>query len=735
MSRDSDGRWTTRTHSRVLVAVACCLLGACLLIAAISTGSDSADNSGTDRSASRQALIEDDPFTGTGESRKRKRVPQVDEGRRGTNANEADVPPEMRRKFGRERRAFERRERSPELKEARKRSRVAYRDSSDAEAIEIARESHDIDEPVWEQFDLPAGTEVKAYPSDLTARLDRGGEKSDMLVQSDTPLVAPDDEGVKRPVALDLMDQGDELVPRNPVNDYSISRRIEEGVTIGEDGFGAQPVELTAASKPAIVGDKVFFPNVDTDTDWMIAPMPMGVETFYQLRSQESPEDLAINVDVPEGARIEDDPRGPFKVIKDGELVGIVSKPISYDVDRNVVKTTYRWEGSRLLIHVEHRGNEKLRYPVMMDPVFTDTDMWWGGSFSQGWKPFDTTGGQFWAGIGWDWWGLWGQKTAMNWQAWMHQSQFFRYHYNLGEDRMPDARISWAHLGSIKAQLNGGFCVSAGLMNWAAGWDYGNSSMGQGPGTWCGWNAYGSQFVDTGWAGGASSAGCCAKAAHQIWTPSGPFYGYRQTPNSEIVSVANIAVGIEDNTAPVIAELGAWHSNGWTNATATPTQSMQSYDEGLGVMSQEVLLNGTQVRSNHTCTGNASSSTCPLSSSTFNFTVDLPEGENTIEYRARDVANNTSTALMDGNWARTVWRVDRSSPSVKLSGPLWERRTRLIDEKASMTITATDGKSSQPSERQSGVKKISVAVKGPNDSGFGSEQELVNQPCTAENGS
>ena len=48
--------------------------------------------------------------------------------------------------------------------------------------------------------------------------------------------------------------------------------------------------------------DRVFYADVDTDTDFVSTPTRDGAEVLWQLRSPEAGDELSLDVDVPAGA-------------------------------------------------------------------------------------------------------------------------------------------------------------------------------------------------------------------------------------------------------------------------------------------------------------------------------------------------------------------------------------------------------------------------------------------------
>lgn len=154
------------------------------------------------------------------------------------------------------------------------------------------------------------------------------------------------------------------------------------------------------------VDGKVFYANVQTDTDWIVAPLPTGVETFTELRSSAAPEDIQLIVDVPEGATLRlraDDVGGPSgasrrvaaEVVRGNELLATFTPPTALDAQDRPVAVTYDVKDDRLRMHVTHKGAD-VAYPITVDPV-TENQVYWNNASAStaGWDYQENPVGYF----------------------------------------------------------------------------------------------------------------------------------------------------------------------------------------------------------------------------------------------------------------------------------------------------------------------------------------------------
>jgi hypothetical protein len=103
-------------------------------------------------------------------------------------------------------------------------------------------------------------------------------------------------------------------------------------------------VELTPVGAAAVDAveseDRLYYADVQEDTDYILQATPLGLEAFWQLRSEKSPSHLRLALGIPEGARLittpvgdgtaayeADDDRGYVIEIRATDMYGHTSPP------------------------------------------------------------------------------------------------------------------------------------------------------------------------------------------------------------------------------------------------------------------------------------------------------------------------------------------------------------------------------------------------------------------------
>lgn len=209
---------------------------------------------------------------------------------------------------------------------------------------------------------------VVAYLGDYAARLDVPG-KADAIVSSDLPLRVGAN-GAKRPVDLVLVDRGDRFGPKDPIVDATFPRRADAALTVGD----SVALKLLGADPKAVAqqaGQQLVYPNALHDADLLATPLPTGLETFVQLRSADSPTDLAFGFELPPGARLVADrdgttPAGGVSIVRGGVEIGRVHPPSAVDAAGDPVAVTTSVRDATLTLNVDVRADTP--FPVSSIP-------------------------------------------------------------------------------------------------------------------------------------------------------------------------------------------------------------------------------------------------------------------------------------------------------------------------------------------------------------------------------
>src|SRR6218665_576976 len=256
--------------------------------------------------------------------------------------------------------------------DARERSRTAHLGVSDAAAAMLARQkfgdllSGAAAGPVF--ADIARGREVRRFVDDYTVVLAGTAKQPPVLVESPSPVRAVAGDGRKRVVDLSLEPVEGGLEPVNAASDIKLPASLADGVEVGEIGV------VPAGSADVLVaedGSNAVYANAEIDTDVIVTPLATGVELFWQLRSPRAAEQVAFDLDLPEGALAEEGKGGSVVVSRDGKALAVVRPPAALDAQGQDVPVEMSVAGTQVVLSVPHREKD-LAYPILMDPVIDD---------------------------------------------------------------------------------------------------------------------------------------------------------------------------------------------------------------------------------------------------------------------------------------------------------------------------------------------------------------------------
>jgi len=624
---------------------------------------------------------------------------------------------------------------SGEAREERRRSRERYRETGPREAVALAQET------------FPEAARARLFDAERPAEdlrvvrfLGRGAavvatpEGERVVMQSSLPLEGTTPAGARAPLDLQLGEVGEAFAPRSSLTAIRIAKQLHDGVSFPQADFS---VAYQADHDGAMVesADRVFAPEAASDTDFFVVPSARGAKLNWQLRSPQSTEELALEVDLPPGAvlrqarskdPIPGDPPQTIEIARGEETLGYVYPPLAYDADGQPVPSQARIEGSRIVTEVAHRDGD-FRYPILVDPeVIQPNDYYtWGWA---GWR-FDIAASQVKKGTSATDPGLNYFGAALNDPAYapgMYESMPTNTYFDPGaygqwSYRAPaQTYIYRTQFGSIDhnpLRDNNGSSFSRsvfGLMNnaytaWEQPVNYVNQ-YGQSGG-----NPFAGDF---GFAG--ANADFCftpircdrSKGSEQNLAlfilqakndvNGQRFYTYDRKARMT-QAYANVFLG--DRRAPYATR--APSSSGWTNDNNAEHQApVSAHDDGLGLKSFTLTgASGGAQTVTHGCTGDVYRSVCPKDAS-LTFAYRLSEGVNTLGFHSRDIVDNQSATH---TWTQ---RIDRSAPSIAFSGPAYDRRQSMPRSTYALRVTASDGNTSSDSARRSGATRIKAVING-----------------------
>src|SRR5665213_585571 len=271
---------------------------------------------------------------------------------------------------------------SPVAVEERTASRTRYQGLARPGVVSLAEGVFSVQRPRWSP---PSPTEepITEYLGEDSAKVSVGGKH--LIMASSVPLRSAVGSGRLQPTSLALSEQGGAFVPANPVVPVSIARDPSGGVSLPA-GVSIAPVQAVSLESPVVVGDQVLFPNTALDTNYMVEPVPSGVEMSWLLTSARSSEENALQFTLPAGAslRLSSSGDGGAEVIEQGVAIGRIPSATATEANGVVLPVSYTVSGDKLITHVDLSGS--VAFPVLVDPAYTDSEGYgnygagtWGG--------------------------------------------------------------------------------------------------------------------------------------------------------------------------------------------------------------------------------------------------------------------------------------------------------------------------------------------------------------------
>lgn len=531
---------------------------------------------------------------------------------------------------------------------------------------------------------LVEAQELVEFRDDFTAVINPEGPKDRALVVSNTPIRT--DEG--EIPDLELTPTSTTIAPADPLTDVTFAKNPADGirlpavdVEISVEDVAPNSANGTVVSANGETGtnDAAFYPNALTDTDIIATAIPGGVETFAQLRSEDSPEAITMNVDVPDGGSVVAVPDGGAEIRdSEGAPIAAVMPPFATDAQGTEVPMSMTVSGTDLNLNVPHRGSD-LAYPILVDPVIEETWNWWTGTHTTypGWA-YANIGGTNYQGStscytvtsascggASNGYGR-GMFAYAAPNAYYPQNSQNRWYYTPPGN---DTNIDSAYVTSWRYHKGGA--------------TNGNPFAYYGVATGYLWNEY--QVTDVA-SGGATRFIQGGPNARQ--------FGFGLTTNSNMTlpassggtvnwrynRVSAIQLTLNDGNPPVLNPINLSGLNvpasGWiSQQTINDTRSIHTsaWDAGLGI--KKIVVRGTasgggqyeeawdpQCTAGYQdlCPGEVPSATVPVRPSA------LAEGVNTLSARAID-GKNTDSAIQN-----FTLKVDRTSPMIDLADQLAE---------------------------------------------------------------
>lgn len=212
---------------------------------------------------------------------------------------------------------------------------------------------------------------LRSLVTDHVAAVKGSGQGAPAYAKVSTlPLRVAGADGELTEPSLKVVSSGTNLVPEAPFVPVRIDPSATARVWLGDD-LSFVPVTSAGSSGAMNLGGGALFARTQLDTDYLVKPMPFGVEAFWQLRSPRSPESLDMKLSLPPGASLRgsDTLAGAVEVVQGDSPRVTVMPPSARDADGYPVPVSMSVQGDILTVSVEHRSTTA-RYPILVDPYY-----------------------------------------------------------------------------------------------------------------------------------------------------------------------------------------------------------------------------------------------------------------------------------------------------------------------------------------------------------------------------
>jgi RHS repeat-associated protein len=626
---------------------------------------------------------------------------------------------------------------SPAEREERGRSAAAYRGLPNDAALALLDQFF-ADElkgnAVPDVADIADGRKVERFLSDSTVVLKGEDGRPPVLVQAPRPLRAPDEQGVKQPIDLTLQPSDGGFAPLNAAADVTIPSTLAQGVDVGPVKVVPQGAGDGVVSSK---GDQVRYANAQKDTDVVLSPVTTGVEVFWQLRSPDAPEELVLDLGLPEGATVEEgEGLGPIAVMLDGKQLTTISRPVAVDAQGSDVSAEMKLVDGDLVVSIVHRG-EDVAYPLLVDPVIED---WYGLPMHGGngtWTWFHQNESALY-GLD-DWYHTYQGVPTNTYAARQYCAPAIacymwsptQFNPNAPDGLhfyvRPQSTTTYPASSARWIYQPPGYTTQIERVDLGIKYQRRRSSgtfpqmftgiWGINQATWISSathdtdlsNAWNSHF--------AGGQGGPQQVHFGYWTPSSA-----SLPDWRDGYIGAAVIYLTDPEAPTITDAGVARVGGgdptaWIRDDADFIVAPTATDPGLGV--RDYKLDGPGIESQEDglgCDG-TKADPCPpswtLSDYPFEFFTDyMGNGKNVLSLRAYDTLGQVATHPIEV-------KIDREPPAIQVSGTLWDGRVQgepaqeLAPGDHTFNVVATDGVPGGAAEqRRSGVQAIEVRLDG-----------------------
>ena len=538
-------------------------------------------------------------------------------------------------------------------------------------------------------------------PTEALVTLD--GEKA--LLESEVPLRAPEEDGDLHKVELGLEETAAGYEPANPLVDLTLPDSAQDPIAIGDDGLAITPVGTAATAATPVGEEDLLLPAAHEDTSFLLSPIAGGLELSAMLASRNSPQELAFEVSLPQGATLRAAESGGAEVVgAGGEPIATITAPRAVDAQGTEVPAALAVEGDTLNILVPHQELD-VAYPLFVDPEIIEN-----------WTNFADAGKlSYWH---WAWSGVPSAESYIGstacivtcWGNGLYVRARSDFSYPAGSWGRwwftPQGSTTYMRrviLGPIRYDTHG--CSAnephgyVGVWNDSSGWVVRNNAF------------------PTGWATSIDAQNLPAGSRTA-------FVGMHAESGSKLTCGREYQLGgaslyLDDPENPT-ASATSGYPTGWVKSGASFTINAPASDPGLGLKKATLYPAQTVTQTKELGCDGHYSNPCP-GNYTFQFSMgagSFDEGEKSVQFSVEDALGKPSNTY---SWNM---KVDRTPPEIELAGQLAQATDETEgdskDDKDkplplpvyNLTVNATDGvlNPTEGGQKRSGVKKIQVFI-------------------------
>jgi RHS repeat-associated protein len=602
----------------------------------------------------------------------------------------------------------------PQAVAARAASRTRFESLDRAGAVALAEKTFGIQHPSWTAPDSNGEGHITTYLGEnIASEVTPAGQH--LMLASTVRLRSAVGSGRLAPTSLTLQQHGNAFEPVNPVVPVSIANVPASGVQLPFE-VSVAPQQAAAPEEAMTVGNRVVYPGTATDTDFMVEPVPAGVELSWQLLGEDSPQENALRFSLPAGASLQlsKSSQGGAEVVKEGKTLEAIRPASAIEADGTALPVSYTVAGDVLVTHVNLEGS--VAFPVVVDPVVEGTYGSYGAGTWTGWESGDNCGtgcyGFFasasqlnvvianapWPSGYEGWWKIFAPGAGAPEGAGIVRVDVDGVSHD-SEQSMMSAEINGSDGSAPGWTFNGGEPIKPeDLGQYESPQLLGNAGM-----------AFCAQE------GGGSNEQLCN------YEYTGPDFIFRNevlgsTSVYNYTEITGAVVRFRDIAAPSYVHLyGPVAEGHWTNGAVNENyEYIEASDVGVGVASLDLEIPpgaenqlGQPYWAHQVSCPNAGFDGCPHT--TFAGGFGWPSSLGTGIYKVGVYAIDAAENIREQEPAPEL-HLDRTPPKLTLSGPLNEQSGNVIGEgNYALDMSAEDGSTSAP---QSGVQEIVVHVDG-----------------------